>query len=98
LYLQNVAGQIKDHAYERLMVGEGSQGSWRRHRNDGGHVLKEIRQKRGDVVHVPDGLRIVYSDGVEQRKSTIRMRLVWKMREDRAMEPDDQRNMKDKWG
>jgi hypothetical protein len=47
---------------------------------------------------VPDGLRIVYSDGVEQRKSTIRMRLVWKMREDQAMEPDDQRNMKDKWG
>jgi hypothetical protein len=32
---------------------------------------------------------IVHCDGVEQRKTTIRGRMVWKMREDRAMGPND---------
>jgi hypothetical protein len=32
---------------------------------------------------------IVHSDGVEQRKSMIHERMMWKMREDRAMGLDD---------
>jgi hypothetical protein len=41
---------------------------------------------------------IVHSDGVEQRKSMICERTIWKMREDRAMGLDNRSKTIDKLG
>jgi hypothetical protein len=41
---------------------------------------------------------IVHSVGIEQKKSMICGRMVWKMREDRAIGPDNRSKMKDKSG
>jgi hypothetical protein len=58
-----------------------NQGSWRHPRDDGGHALKDLRQQRGDDVHASGSLMIVHSDDIEQRKSMIHSRMVWKTRE-----------------
>jgi hypothetical protein len=75
-----------------------NQRSWRHPCDDGDHALKDLRQHCGDVVFVLSGLMIVHSDGVEQRKSMICERTIWKMREDRAMGLDNRSKTIDKLG
>jgi hypothetical protein len=64
------------HIQDLREVHNIDQGSWRRPRDDGNHILKDLRWQHGDVVHAPSSLRIVHSDGVEQRKLTIHMGMV----------------------